>query len=367
MTQVTSLDQAFESYGITPPTTKHEDWRYYDINDCLTVDFAEDGIKHGINITDPYYVHYLNGEIVGDQLPDGCTLTKRDIHPPKTDNGFINLAVKSSQGNGLTCKNLKDTTITIYYSVDVGVAHAALEVDCVDCSNVSIKRVFYVAKGAVLNTYTLLQVSEASSVSMFDHNTKNLGRILDFVDANVQANSLYLGLNQSYFSQNSRFQQRVFIKGEQALVRLHGLGVQEPKQQLFYNTHIHHLVGETESHQLFKSLNKDKSTFEYNGKVTVARDAQKINSYQLNQNIILDDTAHVYSRPQLFIDADDVKCTHGSTTGDLNEEEIFYLRSRGLDELSSRKLALKGFINDVFNQSNFEPNGDMVPCLDKVL
>ena len=91
-----------------------------------------------------------------------------------------------------------------------------------------------------------------------------------------------------------------------------------------------HHAEETESHQLFKSLNLDDALFEYNGKVTVAQNAQQINSYQLNQNIVLNNSATIHSRPQLFIDADDVKCSHGSTTGDINREQLLYLKSRGL-------------------------------------
>ena len=120
-------------------------------------------------------------------------------------------------------------------------------------------------------------------------------------------------------------------------LRLNGLAINNTNESSFYNTHIYHNVKNTESHQLFKSINKLNATFEYNGKAKVKKDAQQINSYQLNQNILLDDYANIYSRPQLFIDADDVKCSHGSTTGDLNQHELFYLMSRGLDKNSSRK------------------------------
>ena len=86
--------------------------------------------------------------------------------------------------------------------------------------------------------------------------------------------------------------------------------------------------------------------------MTVKKDAQQINSYQLNQNILLDEYATIHSRPQLFIDADDVKCSHGSTTGDLNKEELFYLMSRGLDEITSKKMVLRAFVEEVFQEKN---------------
>ena len=113
---------------------------------------------------------------------------------------------------------------------------------------------------------------------------------------------------------------------------------------------------------------KQNATLEYNGKVTVCPHAQQTNSYQLNQNILLDDYANVYSRPQLFIDADDVKCTHGSTTGDINKHEVLYLMSRGLDELTSRKIVLNAFFEEVFNKEEFKSEQqDVHRILNKIL
>ena len=141
---------------------------------------------------------------------------------------------------------------------------------------------------------------------------------------------------------------------EKKLCTIHGLAINEKDQQCFYNTHVFHDAENSESHQLFKSLVKNNATLEYNGKVTVMPKAQLTNSYQLNQNIILDDFANIYSRPQLFIDADDVKCSHGSTTGDINKHEVLYLMSRGIDELTSRNIVLNGYIQIVFETPEFK-------------
>jgi Fe-S cluster assembly protein SufD len=94
----------------------------------------------------------------------------------------------------------------------------------------------------------------------------------------------------------------------------------------------------------------EKSTGVFNGKVFVRKDAQKINAFQSNGNVLLSDEATVDSKPELEIYADDVKCSHGSTTGQLDEEAVFYLRARGISEKSARHLMVAAFIGDVLSK-----------------
>jgi Fe-S cluster assembly protein SufD len=94
----------------------------------------------------------------------------------------------------------------------------------------------------------------------------------------------------------------------------------------------------------------DNSTAVFNGKVFVRPDAQKINAFQSNGNVLLSDSASINSKPELEIYADDVKCSHGSTTGQLDEEAVFYLRARGLSEKSARHLMVAAFIGDVLDK-----------------
>jgi Fe-S cluster assembly protein SufD len=91
----------------------------------------------------------------------------------------------------------------------------------------------------------------------------------------------------------------------------------------------------------------ENATGVFNGKVFVRQDAQKTNAFQSNKNILLSDTATINTKPQLEIWADDVKCSHGCTTGQLDSEQLFYLRARGIDEPSARKLLLKAFAEEV--------------------
>ena len=102
-----------------------------------------------------------------------------------------------------------------------------------------------------------------------------------------------------------------------------------------------------ESNELYKGIIDDKSTGVFNGKIFVRRDAQKTNAYQSSKNILMSDDATINTKPQLEIYADDVKCSHGTSTGKLDEDKIFYLRARGLSEASAKKLLMHAFASEV--------------------
>ena len=108
----------------------------------------------------------------------------------------------------------------------------------------------------------------------------------------------------------------------------------------------------------------DSSTGVFNGKVFVRKDAQKINAFQSNGNVLLSDNATINSKPELEIYADDVKCSHGSTTGQLDEEAVFYLRARGLSEKSARQLMVSAFIGEVLEKVE---NQQVLDFIHKVL
>lgn len=114
------------------------------------------------------------------------------------------------------------------------------------------------------------------------------------------------------------------------------------------------------SNELYKNILDDESTGVFNGKVFVRQDAQKINAYQSNKSITLTDKARMYSKPELEIYADDVRCSHGATTGQLDAEALFYLRSRGLNEKQARSMLLKAFARDVIDAVEIEALRDYI-------
>lgn len=140
------------------------------------------------------------------------------------------------------------------------------------------------------------------------------------------------------------------VNGQNCETHLSGAYILKGKQHVDNHTIVDHKVAHCESNELYKGVIDEQATAVFNGKVFVRKDAQKINAFQSNGNVLLSDNATVNSKPELEIYADDVKCSHGSTTGQLDEEAIFYLRARGLSEKSARALMVSAFIGDVIDK-----------------
>jgi Fe-S cluster assembly protein SufD len=140
------------------------------------------------------------------------------------------------------------------------------------------------------------------------------------------------------------------VNGTNCETHLNGIYLLKENQHVDNHTVVDHKAPHCESHELYKGVIDDKATAVFNGKVFVRKDSQKINAFQSNANVLLSDDASVNSKPELEIYADDVKCSHGSTTGQLNEEAVFYLRARGISEKSARHLMVSAFIEDVISK-----------------
>jgi Fe-S cluster assembly protein SufD len=121
-------------------------------------------------------------------------------------------------------------------------------------------------------------------------------------------------------------------------------------QHLDNHTIVDHIAPHCNSNELYKGILSGKATGVFNGKVFVRPNAQKISAFQSNANVLLSDDASVNSKPELEIYANDVKCSHGSTTGQLDEDAVFYLRARGLSEKSARSLITQAFIAEVVDK-----------------
>jgi len=145
------------------------------------------------------------------------------------------------------------------------------------------------------------------------------------------------------------------LNGINAETSLSGAYILEGKQHVDNHTVVDHKVPHCVSRELYKGLIDDNSTAVFNGKVFVREDAQKTEAYQSNANILLSDDATINSKPELEIYADDVKCSHGSTTGQFDGDAVFYLKSRGLDTRSAYKLLTTAFIGEVVQEVNSIP------------
>ena len=127
---------------------------------------------------------------------------------------------------------------------------------------------------------------------------------------------------------------------------LNGLSILDGKQFVDNHTLVNHNVPDCESHELYNAIYDEKSTGVFNGKVIVKQAAQKTNAYQQNKNILLSDTSNVYAKPQLEIFADDVKCSHGCTIGQLDDKVLFYMKQRGIPKAKAKALLFYAFANE---------------------
>ena len=128
---------------------------------------------------------------------------------------------------------------------------------------------------------------------------------------------------------------------------MNGAYLLKNKQHVDNHTLVNHNVPNCDSFELYKGVMDDKSTAVFNGKVIVHKDAQKINAFQSNGNVLISDDATVNSKPELEIFADDVKCSHGCTIGQLDDDALFYMQQRGIPKKEGKALLMYAFANTV--------------------
>lgn len=198
------------------------------------------------------------------------------------------------------------------------------------------------------HTHTQIEVAQDARIKLhkvqcceegqFDFNEE---RIFQDKQSNFEINTVSL---KGSFIRNDLSAQ---VQGEHAQTKLNGAYLLNANQHVANYTTIDHQVPNCESFETYKGLIDDHATAVFNGKVFVRQDAQKTNAFQSNANILLSENGSVNSKPELEIYADDVKCSHGSTTGQLDENALFYLKARGLSTKAAKSLLLQAFMDDV--------------------
>lgn len=162
---------------------------------------------------------------------------------------------------------------------------------------------------------------------------------------------------------NTRNQLDLQLAGEGAECFLNGCVIADKKQHVDNNTVIDHAVGHCTSHQLYKYVLDDESTGAFAGRILVRKDAQKTSSEETNRNLCCTKQARMWTQPMLEIYADDVKCSHGSTVGQLNDQALFYMRQRGISEKEAKTLLQQAFVYEVIDQIALTPLRDRLHYL----
>ncbi len=206
------------------------------------------------------------------------------------------------------------------------------------------------------NIVTEIEVQENAQLQYFklqieDDNALqvNTTHIYQRADSRVTTTTITLG------GQLIRNNLNFVLDASNIEANMYGLYYLHGKQHVDNHTVVDHRKPHSISNELYKGIMDDASTGVFNGKIYVRQEAQKTNAFQSNKNILLTDTASINTKPQLEIWADDVKCSHGATTGQINEEQLFYLRARGLSEESARAMLLHAFAADIIEHISIEP------------
>ena len=198
------------------------------------------------------------------------------------------------------------------------------------------------------NSVTEIYAGKHARVDYYKiQNDKENASLIDNTHIDQQESSEVSVHTFSFGGKLTRNNLNYYQNGEHINSILKGVTIIEDKQHVDHNTLVHHKQPNCESHQDYKGIFDDKSTGVFNGKVVVDAIAQKINAYQSNNNILVSDKASINSKPQLEIFADDVRCSHGCTIGQLDEDALFYMRTRGIGKKEGRALLMYAFANNV--------------------
>jgi len=205
----------------------------------------------------------------------------------------------------------------------------------------------------VVNSVTEGFVSPLANVDFYNIQNQHNGTVqFGGYYFNQEAQSV---LNANYFTLNTgttRNNIYMRLNGSHAENHLSGLYLTDKNQHVDNFTFIHHAVPDCQSNELFKGVMDDSSTGAFTGRILVSPDAQRTNAYQSNNNLLLTETAKMNTRPQLEIYADDVKCSHGATVGQLDDNALFYLRARGISKDEALILLMYAFAYEVIEKIN---------------
>ena len=190
----------------------------------------------------------------------------------------------------------------------------------------------------------------AHLVKYYLNSTNKNTTIYNFIRSKLQKNSVFEKFNFSHNVSSCRDEIISDLNGRDAFVSLNN--IQHLSQKCFHEIkwEINHNEENTKSSQFVKSALHDESVAAFQGKIYVNSKAQKTDGYQLSRALLLSDQSKFLAKPELEIYADDVKCSHGSSSGSIDQESIFYLRSRGISEQEAKKMMIEGFLAEVINK-----------------
>tara|TARA_R110001583_G_scaffold41891_2_gene133190 strand:- start:16180 stop:17505 length:1326 start_codon:yes stop_codon:yes gene_type:complete len=295
-------------------------------------------LSAGLELAQPHLGNQINPEKAGFNALNTMLMQEGVVISVDSDTQIaksIELLVINTGTTEALATHLRNVIVLAETSQATVVEHYVGLNDTTSLTNVVTEVVL--AHNAVLNHYKLQQES------------KNAFHIATLA-AKQAASSHWNTNNVSLGAKLARNDIHSQLLGEQSHVTMDGLYLVTGEQHVDNHTRIDHVVPNTTSDELYKGVLDGNSHAVFNGKVIVHKDAQKTDSNQSNRNMLLSRGCEIDTKPEMEIYADDVKCGHGSTVGQLNEDHLFFLRARGLDEVSARSLLTHAFAVEVLER-----------------
>ncbi|GAB4131924.1 MAG: Fe-S cluster assembly protein SufD [Raineya sp.] len=365
------------------PNTKHEEWKYTSLKNLTKENFgiaknAKLPVENLMvaSLASFYRLVIVNGFVQEETslLPPQAELLtfKTAEKQGKLDNLFGSLTQHENDYfnalNATFCENgfylhiPKNTKIDkplVVYHINLG-GVAFLQRNTIVLETGSQASIIHLhladndAK-AFVNEVSEIFLAENAHLQCYKiQNEKNQSYRIDTTQVSQKSYSKFVMTTISLNGGIVRNNLNALIEGQYCETYMNGLTYIKGKTHIDHHTLADHRQPNSYSHELYKGLYDENSTGVFNGKIYVRQHAQKTNAYQQNRNVLLSEQASIYTKPQLEIWADDVKCSHGATTGKLDEAALFYMRARGISEAEARKLLLKAFAGEILERIEIE-------------
>ncbi len=202
-----------------------------------------------------------------------------------------------------------------------------------------------------VNPVTMIHLSDGAELKHYKHQNESLAAYhIALTDCEVAANASYKNFTLTHGARLSRNEMKTSILGADALSKLDGAYLLDGNQHCDTTSLTEHKVSQNVSEQVYKGVLAGKSHGVFQGKIHIFPDAQQVSGDQLSKALLLSDDAQVDCKPELEIYADDVKCSHGATSGELDEDALFYLQARGIPTDQAKKMLVAAFLGDVLEE-----------------
>ena len=356
--------QSFSEFMLDGFPSKSEEWLYWqpsDLKKAFENPITEESVNTNL-IKEDADITLING--INYKAKDISGLKVYDLNHTISDQIKLKRGVATnslSLLNSALCQNILfieiNETINKPIIVDclqvsdskIGVFSPRIYLSISENSKASIliRHNSNISEGVVVNGFVEVKNSQNSDLEIIQLQIDGNNNRLLSTTFDVQENATISSVVLTSDGNMTRHDTEVSVKGKNANINLKGLGLLSEDKRYLHHLTMTHYVTNTFGDQVFKNILADSAVSEFSGLVNVKEGSHETISNQLNQNLILSDKARALSRPQLIIDADDVECSHGCTIGQLDAEQIHYLKSRGFSEDEARSILIYGFAKDI--------------------